>query len=185
MKALLIVDVQNDFLPGGALAVEGGHAIISVINELQEKFDLVVASKDWHPSEHSSFIREGSEEGLWPPHCIQETWGAEFCPTLSTSRIVYVCYKGSDLEIDSYSAFFDNARKRETGLATFLKEKGVDEIVIVGLATDLCVKFSVLDALELGFKVTVIEAGCRSIGDSQKALDEMARAGATILPNLD
>jgi len=197
MKALLIVDVQNDFLPGGALAVPNGDKIIAPINALQERFDLIVATKDWHPPKHVSFAtRHGKKPGekiqvldylqeLWPDHCVQETKGAEFAPLLNTGKIIQVFHKGTDPEIDSYSTFYDNARLRNTGLGNFLKENGVDELYIVGLATDYCVKYSVFDALEMGFKVTVIEEGCRAIGDGQIALHEMRQAGANILPNLN
>lgn len=196
MKALLIVDVQNDFMPGGALGVPKGDEIIPVINALQEKFDLIVATKDWHPPDHISFAsRHGKKPGetieisgyrqeLWPDHCVENTFGSEFAPSLKTDKISHVVYKGVDPDIDSYSTFRDNLG-RDTGLAAYLREKGVDEIYIVGLATDFCVRFSTHHALESGFKVTVLEEGCRGIGDTEKALKEMRQAGAQILPNLD
>lgn len=195
MKALLIVDVQNDFLPGGALGVPEGDKVIPVINALQDKFDLIVATKDWHPPHHISFAsRHGKMPGetievsgytqeLWPDHCIQHTFGAEFASSLKTDRISHIVYKGSDPDTDSYSTFSD-ALGRKTGLDRYLKEKGVDEIYIAGLATDYCVRYSVHDALEAGFKVTVIEKGCAGIGDAQRAFKEMKEAGACILPSL-
>ncbi|MCH9627029.1 MAG: Nicotinamidase [Chlamydiales bacterium] len=178
MKALLIVDVQNDFLPGGALAVPHGDEVIPFINALLDRFDLIVATKDWHPEEHMSFTH-------WPVHCVQDTRGAEWPSQLAAHKITQVFYKGSDPGIDSYSAFYDNEQKHETGLASYLKERGVDELYVVGLATDYCVKYTVLDALKLGFKVTVLEEGCRAIGDRVKALNEMQHAGAHSLPNLN
>ncbi len=178
MKALLIVDVQNDFLPGGTLAVPHGEKVIPFINALLDRFDLIVATKDWHPEEHMSFAH-------WPAHCVQNTAGAQWPSQLSTQKITKVFYKGSDPGIDSYSAFYDNERRHETGLASYLKEQGVKELYVVGLATDYCVKYTVLDALELGFKVTVLEEGCQAIGDENEAFNEMSQAGAIILPNLD
>lgn len=197
MKALIIVDVQNDFLEGGALPVKNGHEVIHFINKFQKEFDLIVATKDWHPKTHKSFANvHGKQVGefidlvgvkqiLWPPHCIQNTHGAEFGEALQTETIDKVFYKGVDENIDSYSTFYDNAHLRETGLGDYLKEKGVQHVFVVGLATDYCVKFSVLDALDLGFKVTVLLEGCRGIdlkaGDVEKAIEEMKKAGATIV----
>lgn len=193
MKALLIVDVQNDFLPGGSLGIEGADLSVAVINCLQKEFDLVVATKDWHPQDHISFASthgkkvgesiyvEGILQKLWPVHCVQGTSGADFPATLETSRIQKVLYKGSEREIDSYSAFFDNARLKETALRQYLEEHQVNEIYIVGLATDFCVKYSALDAIELGFAVTVVEDGCRGIEKGRKALEEMKRAGARVI----
>lgn len=171
MRCLLLVDVQNDFLPGGALPVPNGDEIIPVINALQKEYDLVVASKDWHPEEHSSFHPHG---GPWPPHCIQHSHGADFPSTLDTDTIAKVVLKGQARAKDNYSAF------DETDLASYLREKKVDHIDIVGLATDVCVKSSVLDALKLGFSVTVIAAGCRSIDPDSRAFEEMRFAGAHI-----
>lgn len=192
MKALLIIDLQQDFLQGGALSVPHGDEIIEVINELQKEFALIVASKDWHPSEHVSFAKQGQKMGetiqtphgvqeLWPIHCVQHTKGAEFPVALHTSKIGKIFFKGSDPQVDSYSAFFDNARLHDTGLARFLRERGVDELFVVGLATDFCVKYSVLDALDLGFRVNVIERGCRGIQNTKQALEVMRAAGAVIL----
>lgn len=199
MKALLIVDVQNDFLPGGPLGVPDGDKVIPVINSLLEKsFDFILATKDWHPVEHGSFASNhqglkpgehvelaGQDQILWPVHCVQETPGAEFAPGWDNGKVHKVFYKGTDKDVDSYSAFFDNAHLRATGLGDFLIENRVDELYIVGLATDYCVKYSVLDALKLGFTVYVIREGCKGIdlneGDVKKALDEMQEAGARII----
>ncbi len=197
MRALLIVDIQNDFLPGGALAVPEGDQIIPVINQLQEKFTCIVASKDWHPPLHISFAsRHGKQIGdviqsergmqvLWPDHCIQDTEGAAFSPQLNTDKIEKVVFKGVDPQVDSYSAFYDNAQMRSTGLEDYLRKLGIDEIVIVGLATEYCVKHSVFDAIRLGFKAIVVSDACLGVdlqaGDSALAIEEMRKAGARIL----
>lgn len=197
MRALLIVDVQKDFLPGGALAVPHGDEIIPVINALQKKFSRVIATKDWHPRAHISFASthgkkpkeiievRGMRQELWPDHCIQETEGAEFSSDLKTDQIEKVFFKGIDPSIDSYSAFYDNAHLRSTGLGEYLKEQGITEVYIVGLATDYCVKFSVLDACKLGLNIYVIVDGCRGINlkskDVERALEEIKKAGATLL----
>lgn len=197
MKALLIVDVQNDFLPGGALAIPEGDQIIPVINELQNDFDTILATKDWHPPNHISFAKqhgkkpgeiievEGRKQELWPDHCVQESQGAEFSPDLRTDKIKKVFYKGTDPKIDSYSTFFDNAHLRSTGLGEYLKENHIDELYIVGLATDYCVKYSVLDGSKLGLKIYVVLDGCRGIdlkpGDIERAIAEMKQAGASII----
>ncbi|MEO5908447.1 MAG: bifunctional nicotinamidase/pyrazinamidase [Ginsengibacter sp.] len=174
MNALIIVDVQNDFLPGGALAVKDGDAIISVINNLQNKFDLVVATQDWHPFDHKSFASShpekkvfeeidlnGMPQVLWPDHCVQETKGAEFSFQLDTKRIETIFRKGMDKNIDSYSGFFDNGKKKATGMGAYLKGRGVTSIYVVGLAADYCVYFTALDGLELGFDSTIItDATC-------------------------
>lgn len=192
MNALLIVDVQNDFLPGGTLAIPKGDEIIPTINALQEQFDLIIASKDWHPPKHVSFASthgkqpgdtiqmEGYVQELWPDHCVQNTWGAEFVPSLKTNKLSYIVYKGKDPQVDSYSAFFDQSGK-ETGLEYYLKEKRIDDLYVVGLATDVCVRYSVLDALKLGFNVTVFKEGCRGLKEPQKAFKEMQQAGARIV----
>jgi nicotinamidase/pyrazinamidase len=179
MRALILVDIQNDFCPGGALAVRAGDRVVPVVNELQKHFDLIVATKDWHPAGHSSFAT------LWPPHCVQESAGAEFVPTLDTTRIARTFLKGTDMAVDSYSGFFDNEHKRATGLGDYLKAQGVTDVVIAGLATDYCVKFTALDALQLGFHTTVVRDACRGVevnpGDTDRALAEMAAAGAEIV----
>jgi len=197
MKTLLLVDLQKDFLPGGALAVPEGDQVIAVANRLMPHFDLVVATKDWHPPDHGSFASRhpghqigdviqlhGLEQILWPDHCIQGTPGAEFSSGLQQEPIQKVFLKGVDPRIDSYSAFFDNAHRRSTGLADYVHERHVGDLHIMGLATDYCVKFSVLDALDAGFRVKVITDGCRAVnlqpGDGENALKDMRQAGATL-----
>ena len=179
MDALILVDIQNDFCPGGSLAVEEGDRIVPVVNELQKKFDLVVATKDWHPPDHSSF------ESLWPPHCVQGTAGAEFVAGLDTTRVAHVFHKGTDAGVDSYSGFYDNEHKRSTGLGDYLRAQGVTRVTVAGLATDYCVKFTALDALRLGFETTVVEDACRGVevnaGDTARAVEEMRAAGARIV----
>lgn len=201
-KALLVVDVQNDFLPGGALPVGEGDRVIPVINELlKQDFDLKVASKDWHPLDHGSFAivhgksvgekvkLSGLDQILWPEHCVQKTPGAEFPSSLNTPLIDQTIHKGSDPQIDSYSAFFDNGRKKSTNLHELLQKKKITHLYVVGLATDYCVKFSVLDALSLGYKVYVVEDACRGVNlnkeDSANALKEMHRAGAQLIQSKD
>lgn len=198
MNALIIVDLQNDFLPGGALAVPHGHEVIPLANELQRHFEVVLATQDWHPPDHGSFaanhkgkkpgdrvILDGIEQILWPVHCVQNTHGAEFAPTFDTSRIVHVFHKGIERNIDSYSTFFDNAHRRHTGLADYLKGRSIKDIYLMGLALDYCVKYSALDARQLGLNTHVILDGCRGIeleqGDIDRALNEMKRAGAVLL----
>jgi len=202
MKALIIVDLQNDFLPGGALPVPHGDEVIAVANELQRHFELVLATKDWHPPDHGSFaanhpgkkpgdrvILDGIEQILWPLHCVQNTRGAEFAAAFDTSRIADVFHKGIERNIDSYSTFFDNAHRRHTGLADYLKKRSIKEIYLTGLALDYCVKYSALDARHLGLNTHVILDACRGIelegGDIDAALDEMKGAGATILKSSD
>ncbi|MEX1013431.1 MAG: bifunctional nicotinamidase/pyrazinamidase [Waddliaceae bacterium] len=179
MKALLLVDIQNDFLPGGALAVKEGDLVIPIANQLMEKFGHVIATQDWHPKGHSSF------KEIWPVHCVQGSHGAEFPEALHTDRIHKVIRKGEDAEIDSYSAFFDNDQKTETGLLDYLREQNIDVLFIMGLATDYCVKYTVLDALAQGIKVYVIEDGCRAVnqnrGDGEKALKKMRQKGAKLV----
>ena len=198
MSALILVDLQNDFMPGGALAVPDGDAVVPVANRLAQSFNLVVATQDWHPPGHSSFASQhpgnspgdtveldGLRQELWPDHCVQGTSGAELHAGLDVRRITRIFQKGTDPRIDSYSTFFDNAHLKSTGLADYLKQKGVSEVYLMGLATDYCVKFSVLDAVELGFKANVIQDGCRGIdlqaGDVSKAIDEMKTAGVEIV----
>jgi nicotinamidase/pyrazinamidase len=198
MNALILIDIQNDFLPGGALPVPHGDEVISPANKLQERFRLVVATQDWHPPNHASFAAnhrgkkpgdridlEGIEQILWPVHCVQNTHGAAFASALNTKRFSRVFQKGTDPKIDSYSAFFDNAHRRATGLGDYLSEQKVTDIYLCGLALDYCVKFSALDARQLGFNTNVIVDACRGIGlkpgDLDKALDEMKQAGAILL----
>jgi nicotinamidase/pyrazinamidase len=199
MKSVLIlVDLQNDFLPGGALAVPRGDEVIPLADELQQRFDLVVATKDWHPPDHGSFasnhpgkkpgdriILDGLEQILWPMHCVQNTHGSEFAPSFDTSRIAHIFHKGTERNIDSYSTFFDNAHRRHTGLAHYLEKHGIKNIYLMGLALDYCVKYSALDARQLGLNTYVIVDGCRGIelrsGDIARALEEMKCAGAILL----
>ncbi len=175
-RALIIVDVQNDFLPGGALAVPEGDVIIPVINELQSEYDLVVATQDWHPSAHKSFAAnhdnkqpfeqiewQGASQTLWPVHCVQGSQGAEIVTTLNTERVEAVFRKGVDEDIDSYSAFFDNHRIKQTGLDGYLRGKGITEVYVCGLAADYCVYYTAMDALSLGYKTTILETATRSI----------------------
>jgi nicotinamidase/pyrazinamidase len=197
MKAFIVVDIQNDFCPGGPLAVREGDRIILRINEIQKHFDLVLATQDWHPQNHGSFASNqgkkpgekimlgGLEQILWPDHCVQGSPGAAFVKSLDISRVSKIFQKGTDKNIDSYSAFFDNAHKKATGLGDYLKEKGVSEVYIAGLATDYCVKYTALDAIQLGFKTFVLKEACRGVNleaqDSEKALDEMQKAGVHIV----
>ena len=199
MKALILVDIQNDFIPGGALAVSGGDAVVPVANALTRSggFDLVVATQDWHPPGHESFAasHDGREPGqvidlhgldqvLWPVHCVQESPGAEFVDALDTDAVDAVFRKGTDPAIDSYSGFYDNGRRKATGLGAWLTERGVTEVVVCGLATDYCVKFTALDALGEGFATTVVTDACRGVdltpGDSERALEALAAAGAVL-----
>jgi nicotinamidase/pyrazinamidase len=202
MNALIIVDLQNDFLPGGALPVPHGDEVIPLANELQRQFDLVVATKDWHPPDHGSFaanhpgkkpgdriILDGIEQILWPVHCVQNTRGAEFADSFDASRIAHIFHKGTDPMIDSYSTFFDNAHRRHTGLAHYLEKRAIKDIYLMGLALDYCVKYSALDARHLGLNTHVILDGCRGIelepGDIDRALDDMKRVGAVLLKSTD
>ena len=196
-KALIIVDVQNDFTPGGALAVPEGDQVVKVINSLQPKYDLVIATQDWHPANHGSFASNhpGKKPGeiislngltqiLWPDHCVQGTVGAQFVKDLDIAKIAQVFRKGTDPDVDSYSGLFDNGHRKDTGLGDFLKDQKVDDVYIVGLATDYCVKFTALDCRNLGFRTHVLQAGCRAVnlqpGDGEQALDQMRRAGVLV-----
>jgi nicotinamidase/pyrazinamidase len=202
MNALIIVDLQNDFLSGGALAVPHGDEVIPLANELQAKFELVLATQDWHPPDHGSFaanhpgkkpgdriILDGIEQILWAVHCVQDTHGAAFAAAFDTSRIAHIFHKGTERNIDSYSTFFDNAHRRHTGLAHYLEKHGIKEIYLMGLALDYCVKYSTLDARQLGLTTYVILDGCRGIdlapGDIARAVDEMKHAGAIVLKSAD
>lgn len=176
MRALLIVDVQYDFLPGGALQVPDGDQVIPVINNMQQAFPLVVATQDWHPANHGSFASAhackkpfdhtplgGLEQILWPDHCVQGSKGAAFAEELDMQSVEAIFRKGLDPEIDSYSGFFDNGRKKSTGLADYLKGKGVDTVYVTGLAGDFCVAFTVLDAIREGFETYLVEDATRPI----------------------
>ncbi len=198
MKALIIVDMQNDFMPGGALGVPRAHEIIPLINTLIPKFSLVVATQDWHPTDHVSFaanhlgkkvgeiVKTGDiDQILWPVHCVRSTHGAELASSLDKENFASFFYKGTDKNIDSYSAFFDNARRKSTGLGDYLKSRGVNDVYVAGVATDYCVLFTSLDAVDLGFNVYVIADACRAINldprDEQRALAAMAARGAQIV----
>ncbi len=194
MPTLIIVDVQNDFCPGGALAVPEGDRIVPLINSLQPRYELVVATQDWHPADHGSFAAShpgrspgelielaGLPQILWPVHCVQGTPGAEFHPGLNLDRVARTFRKGTNPQIDSYSGFFDNGRRTSTGLGEYLRGQGVKEVHVCGLATDYCVKWTALDAVDQGFETCLLEDACRGVelhsGDVQKALEEMRRAG--------
>ncbi len=192
-KALIVVDIQNDFCPGGALAVAGGDEIVPLVNALIGAFDHVVLTQDWHPAGHSSFAsthpgRQPFEtidmpygpQTLWPDHCVQGTRGADFHPRLDWTKAQLVIRKGFRPAIDSYSAFFENDHT-PTGLAGYLKERGISDLTFVGLATDYCVAYSALDAVRHGFSATVEMSACRAI-DLSGSLDEMTRrmAGAGV-----
>jgi nicotinamidase/pyrazinamidase len=196
-RALILVDIQNDFIPGGSLAVADGDATVPVANRLQPRFELVVATQDWHPADHGSFASnhpgrkpgELSELGglpqvLWPDHCVQGSHGAEFHRDLDLSRVARVFRKGTDPEIDSYSGFFDNGHRKATGLGDYLREQQVTDVYVMGLATDYCVKWTALDALQLGFRTHLVEDGSRGVelqpGDVAAAVEEMRRAGVAI-----
>jgi nicotinamidase/pyrazinamidase len=204
MKALILVDIQNDFVPGGALPVKEGDQVVPVANRLADSgaFDFVVATQDWHPRDHGSFAANhpGKEAGqvmelnglkqvLWPVHCVQNTPGAAFVSGLSMANVLRVFQKGTDPGIDSYSGFFDNGHRRSTGLDRWLKDRGARDLNIMGLATDYCVKFTALDARKLGFNVYLIEDGCRGVelrpGDVKSAVEEMKQFGVRILRSTD
>lgn len=202
MKALILVDIQNDFLPGGALAVPEGDQVIPIANELQPMFPIVVATQDWHPANHGSFAANhpaknvfdqidlnGLPQTLWPVHCVQNTRGAELAAALDRSRITRVFNKGTDRGIDSYSGFFDNGHRKSTGLGEWLKAQGVAEVFVCGLATDYCVKFTALDAAQIGFKTHLIEDASQGVNlqtnDVNAAIEDMKRAGIHILQSVD
>lgn len=199
MNALIIVDLQNDFLPTGALPVRGGDAVIPVANAMMRApgIELVVATQDWHPRDHGSFAAnhpgtragdvielEGLRQILWPVHCVQGTPGADFAPGLEMTRINRIFHKGTDRHIDSYSGFFDNGHRKATGLGEFLHARGVVHGFILGLALDYCVRFTALDARQLGFDTTLVVDGCRAVdvqpGDGVRALEAMRAAGVKV-----
>jgi nicotinamidase/pyrazinamidase len=194
--ALIVIDVQNDFCPGGALAVTEGDAVVPVANRLMQHFDHVVLTQDWHPADHSSFAANNpghdpfslidmpyGPQVLWPVHCVQGTAGAAFHKDLETDRANLIIRKGYRSQIDSYSAFFENDHATTTGLAGYLRERAVEHLVMVGLATDFCVRFSAVDAVKLGFKVTLLEDGCRAIdldGSLAAARAELSENGVIV-----
>lgn len=202
MTALILVDLQNDFCPGGALAVAEGDKTIAIANKLLDQFDLVIATQDWHPVTHESFAvhHKGQEPGqvvdlyglpqvLWPIHCVQGSFGAEFARELDRSKIDRIFVKGTDPTIDSYSGFFDNGHRKATGLGVFLQEQNVDTVYVMGLATDYCVKFTALDALGLGLDTYLIVDGCRGVdlrpGDVKQAIAEMQEKGVKLVNSTD
>ncbi len=198
MKALLLVDLQNDFLPGGSLPVPRGDEVIEVANRLMTQFEHVVASLDWHPPDHRSFAsqHEGIEIGdtfelgghpqvAWPDHCVQGTSGAELPASLDRDGIAYFVRKGTVRDVDSYSAFFDNDHRHATGLHEHLQSLNVDELSVMGLATDYCVKYTVQDSIELGYRTRVLLDGCRGVNllpsDTRAAIEVMRNAGAELI----
>jgi len=202
MKALLIVDIQNDFLPGGALPVPDGDKIIPVVNEiLKHPFDLVIASKDWHPQDHGSFASThnkevgevidlfGLEQNLWPDHCVQDSFGSDFPPSLDITKIEKIIYKGTNENIDSYSAFYDNGHLKATELDDVLKSKNIKDLYVAGLATDYCVKDTIIDARQLGYNTFLIEDAIRGINinphDSHNAIQQMRAAGSHVIRSGD
>ncbi len=201
-SALLLIDLQNDFCPIGALPVEEGDLVIPIANALMPHFDKVVATQDWHPATHGSFAANhpwrkpgqvidlhGLPQVLWPIHCVQDSFGAEFVQELDQEKITKIFTKGTDPTIDSYSGFFDNGHRKATGMGDWLKEQGVDTVYVMGLATDYCVKFTVLDALELGFTTYLLQDASRGVnlspGDVDKAVVEMAEKGVKVIHSAD
>jgi nicotinamidase/pyrazinamidase len=197
VRTLLLIDVQNDFMPFGSLPVAQGDEVVPVANAVAPRFDLVVATQDWHPAGHASFASShpnkvpgdvievsGLAQVLWADHCVQHSPGASFHSDLDVANVDHVVRKGSDLRIDSYSAFFDNNRVKDTGLAAYLREAGADDVWVMGLATDYCVRFSVMDALREGFRVVLLADGCRAVGlspdDGDRAVADMQEAGCRI-----
>jgi nicotinamidase/pyrazinamidase len=200
VRALILVDIQNDFVPGGALAVREGDQIVAIANRLIRQFDLVVATQDWHPPGHLSFAAnhpgrrvgevielDGLPQVLWPVHCVEGTPGAAFVPGLVVDKVARVFRKGTDPGIDSYSGFYDNGHRRSTGMAEWLRDRGVTDAYVVGLATDYCVKFTALDGRKLGLDVHLVEDACRGVdlnrGDVAAAVAEMRAAGVRVLPS--
>jgi nicotinamidase-related amidase len=197
-EVLLIVDMQNDFCPGGALAVPGGDEIVPAVNKLAAGFPHVILTQDWHPAGHASFASSHpgkkpfdtievsyGQQTLWPDHCVQETQGAAFHPRLDVPHAELVLRKGYRRAIDSYSAFRENDRRTPTGLAGYLRERGLERITVCGLATDFCVFYSAVDGREAGFEVSVVTSACRGIdmdGSIARAMRSMSEAGVTIRP---
>jgi len=201
MEALILVDIQNDFIPTGTLSVPEGDQVVPVVNKIMDKFKLIVATQDWHPPNHKSFaihhnknpgeiiILNGIAQILWPVHCVQGSTGSEFSTELNSKRIAEVFRKGTDREVDSYSGFFDNNHKSDTGLGNYLKEQGVNEIYITGLALDVCVKYTALDANALGFRAKVVVDATRAVninaGDSDRAIADMKAVGIEMVMSKD
>lgn len=200
MKTLVIIDVQNDFMPGGSLAVPSADKIIPVINQLQDHFDLIIATQDWHPQNHTSFASNhtgknpfekaligGREETLWPDHCVQGTPGAELFPGMQTNKIAVIFRKGMNPAVDSYSGFYDNHRKVSTGLCGYLKERGVSKVYFCGLASDICVYFTIKDALKEGFSARLIEDASQPLDDLEykRIKEELTGKGVHIVNSGD
>ena len=195
-SALLVIDVQNDFCPGGALAVQDGDQVVSPINAMMDQFNSIVLTQDWHPADHVSFATNHDDaepfdsisldygtQTLWPTHCVATTPGAQFHKDLNTSTAQMVVRKGFRSQIDSYSAFFENDQLTPTGLHGYLQERGNNEVVLCGLATDYCVAWSALDAAKLGYATTVVLSACRAIdleGSLSKQIENMSKAGVQI-----
>lgn len=196
-RALVIVDMQYDFLPGGSLPTTGGDAIVGLINRLQDAFDLVVATQDWHPADHGSFASmhpgkspgevidlNGLEQVLWPDHAVQNSSGAELVDELDQASIARVFRKGTNPDVDSYSGFFDNGQRGDTGLNDYLKAQGVTEVFVVGLALDYCVKYTALDAARMGYDTTLIVDASRAVNlvptDGEAAVQAMKAAGVRV-----
>lgn len=201
-RALLLIDVQNDFCPNGSLPVPNGDQVIPVINALRHRldWDLIVLTQDYHPAGHISFasshdgaavfstvtLDDGTEQVMWPDHCVQETMGAEFHPQLITDDgNDVIVTKGTDPKIDSYSGFFDNARRNQTDLDHILKEEAITDVYVMGLALDYCVKFTSLDAVDLGYKTFLVQDACRGIDKVDEAIEEMKKAGVTVVQSSD
>jgi nicotinamidase/pyrazinamidase len=200
--ALILVDLQVDFMPFGMLPVAEGDQVVPIANALMSEYETVVATQDWHPGNHGSFAANhpwrkpgqtidlhGLQQVLWPIHCVQGTWGSEFADALNEDGITKVFQKGMDPEVDSYSGFYNNGHRNSTGMAEWLKAQGIDEVHVMGLAADFCVKFTVLDALGEGLKTTLIEDATRGVnlepGDVEKAVAEMREAGALVVDSKD
>lgn len=198
MDALILVDIQNDFLPGGVLAVPRGDEVVPIANALMPRFGLVIATQEWHPANHGCFASQhhdkkpgeiitlnGLTQILQPDHCIQGSRGAEFAPGLLKGGFHHTIHEGTDPTIDSYSGLFDYAQKKETGMTDLLADKGVDTLYVMGLATDYCVKHTAMDARMLGYTVFVIVDGCRGMnlkpGDTERAVEEMDQAGVIVI----
>jgi nicotinamidase/pyrazinamidase len=200
MKTLIIIDTQNDFMPGGSLEVPKGDEIVPVINKMLDKFDLILATQDWHPEDHASFASnhdgeepfntiewKGHDQILWPDHCVQGSKGAEFHADLNTKPIEAIFRKGMDPEIDSYSGFYDNNHEKDTGLAGYLKRRDVKEIHFCGLAAEICVQYSILDALKEGFDVVLIEDATKALDEENlhKGKQKMREKGAGFVKSMD
>jgi len=195
MKTLILVDVQTDFMPGGALAVPDGDAVVPAINGLMNDYELIVATQDWHPPGHKSFASahpgrkpfemtelHGLEQTLWPDHCVQGTDGAAFHPDLDLRRVEAIVRKGMDPEIDSYSGFYDNGHRKSTGLAGYLREKSADDLYFCGLAADICVYYTLMDALKAGFRATLLERATRPLDPAafDAAKEDIVKHGGVI-----